>query len=64
IPGPRVWHTASLVPGQDRISGTRDDRILVIGGGTYYIVAQGGIGGDPTSPSAVIYLPPYANGNF
>lgn len=64
VPGPRIWHTASLLPGQDRISGTRDDRVLVIGGGTHYIVAQGGIGGDPTSPSAVIYLPPYANGYF
>lgn len=53
----RVWHRNIPLPGEDGVIGTRDDRILLAGGGTSYE----GFGGEPATPSAEIFIPPGAN---
>jgi len=40
---------------------TPDDRILLAGGGTSYGVARVDLGGEPTAPSAEIFLTPNVN---
>lgn len=50
----RVYHKCIQLAGVDGIRNTFDDRILLGGGGQNY----GLNGGEPTSPSAEIFLPP------
>lgn len=50
----RVFYTAVPVPGVDGIRNTFDDRILMVGGGQAYDQT----GGEPTSPSTELFLPP------
>lgn len=55
--GARIFHRCVPVPGVDGIPNTYDDRILICGGGKDY----GSNGGEPTSPSAEVFLPPGAS---
>jgi len=50
----RVYTVLTPLAGVDGRLGTLDDRVLLIGGGTQYARQ----GGEPTSPSAEILLPP------
>jgi hypothetical protein len=52
--GERCYVTCLQIGGVDGIIGTYDDRILLAGGGKSY----GSQGGEPTSPSAEVFLPP------
>ena len=53
----RVYAVNLAVPGEDGITNTPDDRILLSGGGS-----DGQFQGEePTNPSAVILIPPFAN---
>ncbi|MFN0059891.1 MAG: hypothetical protein ACKVX7_15640 [Planctomycetota bacterium] len=52
---PRVYHTMTVIPGEDNVLGTIDDRVVVIGGGD---TALGIIGGAPVQASCEIYVPP------
>jgi hypothetical protein len=54
----RVFYNGLAIPGVDGIRNTFDDRILMIGGGQDYPLN----GGEPTNPSAEIFLPPGAAG--
>jgi hypothetical protein len=55
----RVFHRNIPVAGVDGILYTSDDRVLLAGGGVDYP----GFGGEPTVPSAEIFLPPGATSN-
>jgi hypothetical protein len=55
----RVFGTNIQQAGQDGIMNSADDRILLAGGGTDYQ----SFGGEPTTPSAEIFLPPNVNSN-
>ncbi|MCZ6793897.1 MAG: hypothetical protein O7J95_09835, partial [Planctomycetota bacterium] len=50
----RVFHQLIQLPGVDGIPNTFDDRLLLAGGGKSYPDN----GGEPTSPSSEIFLPP------
>ncbi|MGE3165686.1 MAG: hypothetical protein AB7O52_12320 [Planctomycetota bacterium] len=58
LPSDSVYHTMSLLPGEDGIIDTQDDRVLIVGGGVDFEL----FGGEPVSNSGLIYLPPGANG--
>jgi hypothetical protein len=51
---PRVYCKNIMLPGVDGIRDTADDRVLLSGGGIDYQ----SLGGETTSPSAEIHLPP------
>lgn len=55
----RVWYRNIPLPGEDGILNTPDDRILMAGGGKSYDAP----GGEPTTPSAEIFLQPGGNSN-
>jgi hypothetical protein len=55
----RIWGTNTQIPGEDGLLNTPDDRILLAGGGVEYTNGMS-IGGEPTSPSAEILIPPGA----
>lgn len=57
----RIWHRCIPLAGVDGVLNTADDRILLAGGGTSYGVAMIDLGGEPTAPSAEIFLPPNVN---
>lgn len=57
----RIWHRAIPIAGVDGVLNTPDDRILLAGGGTSYGVGFIDVGGEPTAPSAEIFLPPNVN---
>jgi hypothetical protein len=59
VAGRRVWYKNIPVAGEDGILNSPDDRILLAGGGQDY----GSAGGEPTSPSSEIFLPPGVNTN-
>ena len=50
----RCYVSCLQIGGVDGIIGTYDDRILLAGGGKSF----GAFGGEPTSPSAEVFLPP------
>jgi hypothetical protein len=53
----RVWYRNIPLPGEDGILNTPDDRIILAGGGKSYDAP----GGEPTTPSAEIFLQPGGN---
>jgi len=55
----RVYTTCLQIGGVDGILGSYDDRILLAGGGKSF----GAFGGEPTAPSAEVFLPP-GNSDF
>ena len=55
----RVYTTCLQIGGVDGIIGSYDDRILLAGGGKSF----GAFGGEPTAPSAEVFLPP-GNSDF
>ena len=55
----RVYTTCLQIGGVDGIIGSYDDRILMAGGGKSF----GAFGGEPTAPSAEVFLPP-GNSDF
>lgn len=58
LPSDTVYHSLSLVPGEDGILNTQDDRLVVIGGGDDFAL----FGGEPVANSGLIFLPDGANG--
>lgn len=52
-----AFHTLTVIPGEDGISDTKDDRVVVLGGGSDWEL----IGGDAVSTSCHIFLPEGAN---
>ena len=57
----RIWHRCIPIAGVDGVLNSPDDRILLAGGGTSYGVARVDLGGEPTAPSAEIFLTPNVN---
>ena len=55
----RAYTTCLQIGGVDGIIGSYDDRILLAGGGKSF----GAFGGEPTAPSAEVFLPP-GNSDF
>ncbi|MFQ5654694.1 MAG: hypothetical protein ACE5GW_08190, partial [Planctomycetota bacterium] len=55
----RVLHSISVVPGEDGIRNTGDDRLLIVGGGSSFFP---NLGDETVSISSEVYLPPGANG--
>jgi hypothetical protein len=55
----RVWHRMTSTAGEDGITNSPDDRVIIVGGGNEYGDAIN-VGGEPTSPSAELVILPGA----